>query len=151
MRYPVEDGDEGGVVLLGRTQQMPRHGVGVAGGGRHHDPDVRRADEFGGQDTVAYDERVDVGGVQQGEAARQPGGGLDAQGGPFLGRVPVGSVEVVALTGVGGLLGRQPDAGELGQHPDVGEPVMIIRMADEHRRARGRPQHPGFADAPSDE
>lgn len=70
---PVEDADEGGVVFLGGAQEVPGDGVGVAGGGGDHHPDVGGGDEFGGEQAVAGDQGVDVGGVQEGEAAGRVG------------------------------------------------------------------------------
>lgn len=144
VRHPVEDGDEGGVVLLGRTQQIPGHGVGVPRRGGHHHPDVGGADEFRGEHAVPYDEGVDVGRVQQRETARQADGGLDPQGSLLV--VPAGGTEVVQAVRVPGLTRRQPDPGQLRQHPHPGEPVVVVRVADEHRCPGRRTQHTGLAD-----
>ncbi|GAA3234050.1 hypothetical protein GCM10020256_50630 [Streptomyces thermocoprophilus] len=83
------------------------------------------------------------GGVEEGEAGRHGVGGLDAQdAGGFL----VGEEQVVS----GVLLGH-PHAREVGQYAHPAEPVMVLRVAYEHRRPRRRPQHSRLADAPSDQ
>lgn len=157
MRDPVEDGDEGGLVLLGGAQQVPGHGVGVPRGGGDHDPDVGGADEFGGEGAVLDDEGVDVGGVEDGEAAGQGGDGLDPHlAGGVAGAVAACGGASVAGAGPGGgegfvLAVRHPHAHQVGQHPHSGEPVVVIRMADEHRGTRGGAEHPCLADLTSDE
>lgn len=105
MGHAVEDGDEGRVVLLGAAQQVPGHGVGVAGGGGDHDPDVGGADELGGEYAVVGDEGVDVGRVEEGEPAGQVAGGLDAQ-------------DVLAVVG-GGEAPRSVSSGHCGTHTRV--------------------------------
>ncbi len=152
MRDPVEDGDEGGSVLLGGAQQVPGDGVGVPRGGGDHHPDVGGADELGGECPVLDHQGVDVGGVEDGEPARQAGNGLDPH---LAGRVGFGR-SAVAGPGSGGgghllLPVRHPDPHQVGQYAHSGEPVVVIRMADEHRCTRGRAQHPGFADLSADE
>ncbi len=130
---PVQDGHEGGVVLLGGAQQMPGDGVGVPGGRRDHDPDVGGADQFGGEGAVVAEEGVDVGGVEEGQAGGQGVGRLQPQH-------PGG-----VLAGQHQLLGRivfgHPHAREVGQYAHPAEPVMVLRMADQHRRPGRRPQH----------
>lgn len=122
---------------------MPRHGVGVPGRGGHHDPYVGGADELGGQDPVPYDERVDVGGVQEGQPPGEGRGGLH----PQHGVVPLAvGAEVVEPVRVRDLPRRQPHAGELREHPHPGEPVVVVRVADEYGRARRRAQHTGLTD-----
>ena len=59
-----------GAAFGGLAQQVPGHGVGVAGGGGDEQPQVGGGEQLGGQLPVGPDDRVDVGGVQQ----RQPGG-----------------------------------------------------------------------------
>lgn len=143
--HSVEDGDEGRVVLLGAAQQAPGHGVGVAGGGGDHDPDVGGADEPGGEHAVVGDEGVDVGRVEEGEPAGQVAGGLDAQD-VF---VVVGGGEGPELCVVGPPW--RPYAGEVGQDSGPGEPAVVLRVADEYGGAGRGPQHPGLADLPPDE
>ncbi len=142
--HPVQDGDQADVVLLGGAQHVPGDGVGVAGGGGDHDPDVGGADEFGGQDPVVGHQGIDVGGVQEGEAGRQGVGGLDAQ---HAGGVLAGQEQVVRRVLVVG----HPYAREVGQHPHAAEPVVVLRMADQHGRPCRRPQHARLADAPAHE
>ena len=139
--HPVEDGDERGVVLLGGTQQMPGHRVGVPGGRGDHDPDVGRADQFGGEHPVVGHEGVDVGRVEEGEPAREGVGGLDAQ----HARVVLARQQWI----VPGVLLGHPHAREVGQYAHPAEPVMVLRVAHEHRSARRGPQYPGLADPPS--
>ena len=143
MRHSVEHSHEGDVELLGGAQHVPGDGVGVAGGGGDHDPDVGGADEFGGQDTVVGDQGVDVGRVEEGEAGREGLGGLDAQ---YACGVLAGEQQVV-----GGVLLGHPHAREVGQHSHPAEPVMVLRMADQHGGACRRPQHARFTDPPSHE
>ncbi len=88
----VEDGDEGGVVLLRGAQEVPGDGVGVAGRGGDHHPDVRGADEPGGEFAALDDEGVDVGCVEEGEPGGEGVGLLDAQGAPAAGAVVAGLV-----------------------------------------------------------
>lgn len=140
MRHPVEDGHERGVVLLGGAQEMPGDGVGVAGGRGHHDPDIGGADQFGGERAVVGDQGVDVGRVQEREAPRDGVGGLDAQ---HARGVLAREQDVVARIVVG-----HPHAGEVGQYAHSAEPVMVLRMADQHRRPGGRPQHARLAHPP---
>lgn len=121
---------------------MPRHRVRVPGRGGHHDPYVGGADEFGGQDPVPYDEGVDVGGVQERESPGQGRRGLHAEDGVVA--VPV--AEVVQPVRVGDLTRRQPHPGQLRQHPHPGEPVVVVRVADEHGGPRRRAQHTGLTD-----
>lgn len=147
---PVEDADEGGVVFLGGAQEVPGDGVGVAGGGGDHHPDVGGGDEFGGEQAVAGDQGVDVGGVEEGEAAGQGRGGLDAQDGG------VGAAGVVVLVEVGAgaaavVPGGVRDAGEAGQDAAGAEPVVVVGVADQDRGAGGGAQHARFADLPSDQ
>ncbi len=144
MRHPVQHRDQADVVLLGGAQHVPGDGVGVAGCGGDHDPDVGGVDELGGEDPVVGDQGVDVGRVEEGEAGRQGLGGLDAQDARG---VLAGQQQVVGRVLVVG----HPDAGEVGQHPHSAEPVVILRMADEHRRPCRRPQHPRLADTPAHE
>ncbi len=141
--HPVEHGDQGGVVLLGGTQQMPGHGVGVPGGRGDHHPDVGGADQFGRQYAVVGDEGVDVGRVQEGDAGRQGVGGLDAQ---YARGVLARQEQVVVRFPVG-----HPHAREVGQHPHAAEPVVILRMAHQHRRPGRGPQHTRLADPPPHE
>lgn len=42
------------------------------------------------------------------------------------------------------LAGRGPDPHQVGEHPHPGEPVMVIRMADEHRGPCRGPEYAGF-------
>ncbi|BFO21624.1 hypothetical protein SHKM778_80120 [Streptomyces sp. KM77-8] len=139
MGYAVENGHQGDVVLLGGAQHVPGDGVGVAGGGGDHDPDVGGGDEFGGEDAVVGDEGVDVGRVQEGEAGRQGVGGLDPQ---HPRGVLAGQQQVVGGVPVVG----HPHACEVGQHPHSAEPVVVLRMADKYRCACRGPQHPRLAD-----
>ncbi len=134
VRHPVEHGGEGDVVLLRAAEQVPGDGVGVPGGGGDEHPDVRGADEIGGQIAVARDERVDVGGVQQGEARGQGPGGDDAERG-----LPVA------------LLPRPAHPAELRENAPAVEPPLVFGVADEHGRPGGGPQHPGLGDAAPDE
>ncbi len=136
--HAVEDGDEGGVVLLGGAQQVPGDGVGVAGGRGDHDPDVGGADQFGGEGAVVGDQGVDVGRVEEGEPARECFGGLDAQ---HARGVLAGQQQIVAWV----LLG-DPHPREVGQDAHPAEPVVILRMADEHRCACRGAQHARLAD-----
>ncbi len=161
VRHPVQDGDERDVVLLGRTQQVPGHGVRVPGGGGDEHPDVGGADQLGGQLAVAGDEGVDVGGVEEGEAAGQGVVGLDAQGG----RRAVLLVRAVAALlrlrlppppfsppiGACRLLRGHPDPAQLRQHPQPREPVVVVGVAHQYGRTRGRSQHSGRRDPPPDE
>ncbi len=140
--HAVEDGDEGGVVLLRGAQEVPGDGVGVAGGGGDHHPDVRGADEPGGEFAALDDEGVDVGGVEEGEAGGEGVGLLDAQGAAAAGLVVGG----VAVGGAGA-----PDACEVREDTRVGEPVAVVRVADEDGGAGGGSEHAGFADAAADE
>lgn len=151
--HPVEDGDEGDLVLLGGAQQVPGHGVRVPGGGGDHDPDVGGADEFGGQGAVVDHEGVDVGGVEEGEAAGQGGDGLDAYF-AVLALAVAGAVGGAGVAGVafGFLLAlRQPDPQQVGKYAHAGEPVVVVGVTDEDRRSSGRAQHAGFADLPAHE
>jgi hypothetical protein len=79
---------------------------------------------------------------EEGEAGRQGVGGLDAQDARG---VLAGQQQVVG----GVLVVGHPDAGEVGQYAHAAEPVVVLRMADEHRRPCRRPQHPRLADAPA--
>ncbi len=147
-------------MLLGGTQQMPGHRVGIPGSGGHHHPYVGSGDQLGGEAAAVGDERVDVGRVEEGESAGQGVRGLDPQGAfGFLTapaavavrRQVVVVVVAVPLAALRGLLRGHPHAGQVGQDAHPGEPVMIIRMADEHRRTRRGPQHARLADLPADE
>lgn len=121
---------------------MPGHGVGVAGGRGDHDPDVGRADQLGGQHPVVGHQGVDVGRVQEGDSAGEGVGGLDPQ---HTHTVLTGEEQLVPR-----VLMRHPHAREVGQHPHAAEPVMVLRVADEHRCAGRRPQHAGLADPAPD-
>ncbi len=150
VRHPVQDGDEGGLVLLGGAQEVPGDGVGVPRGGGDHHPDVGGADEFGGECPVVDHEGVDVGGVEDGEAARQAGDGLDPD---LAGLVAALGSDVAAARAPGGgsggrvvVLVRHPEPHQVGQYAHPGEPVVVVGVADEHRCAGGRAQHAGFAD-----
>ena len=66
--HPVEQHGERGAALLGGLQHVPRHGVGVAGGRRDEQPQVGGGEQLRGEPPVRGDDRVDVGGVEEGEA-----------------------------------------------------------------------------------
>ena len=140
--HPVEDGDQGGLVVLGGAQEVPGDGIGVPRGRGDHDPDVGGADQFGGEDTVVGDEGVDVGGVEEGEPTRQALGGLDTQDPrPVL----AGEQQIVAgfLSRLGG---RHPHAREVGQYAHPAEPVMVLGMADQYGGPGRGPQYAGLTD-----
>lgn len=138
VRNAVEDAHERHVVLLRGAQEVPGHGVGVPCRRGDHDPDVGGADEFGGQDAVVGDQGVDIGRVQEGEAGRKGLRGLDAQ---EASAVLAGQQQVVR-----GLLMGHPHAREVGQYAHAAEPVMVLRVAHQHRRPGRRPQHARLAD-----
>lgn len=144
VRDSVEDGGEGDVVLLGGAQQVPGQRVGVAGGGGDQDPDVGRADQLGGEFTVAGDQGVDVGGVEEGQAARERVVAFQPEFGPG-GLAAVGGVVVAPDPLAYGPGARQP-----GQHARVGEPGAVLGMAHQHRRTGGGAQDTRFADTTAD-
>ena len=70
-RDAVEHERQRGAAVARRLQQLPRHGVGVAGGGRDEQPRVGRGEQLPRERAVGLHHRVDVGRVEQGEARRQ--------------------------------------------------------------------------------
>ena len=126
---------------------MPGHGVGVADGGGDHDPDVGGADQLGGEDAVVGDEGVDVGRVEEGEPARAGCRRSRCAATFALGRPPRRRAVSRASRPSSSCCGH-PHAGEVGQHPHPGEPVVVVRMADQHGRTGGGPQHARLADPP---
>ena len=70
-RHPVEHDGQRGAALLRRPEQVPGDGVGVAGRRRDEDPQVGRRQQLTGELAVGLHHRVDVGGVEQGEAGGQ--------------------------------------------------------------------------------
>ncbi len=67
----VEHDRDGGAALARFAQQIPRDRVGVAGGGRDEDPQVCGGEQLGREIPVGRDDTVDVGRVEQGEAAAE--------------------------------------------------------------------------------
>ena len=125
-RHPVEQHGERGAALLSGLQDVPRHGVGVSGGRRDEQPQVRGGEQLRREPPVRGHDRVDVGGVEEGEARVQRRRRDQLQ-------------RVVVRADAAG-------AGQLGQHAGVGEPAQVVGMADEHGGAGGGAQHPGRRD-----
>ena len=123
---PVEHDRDGGAAVGGLLEEVPRHLVGVARGRGHEQPEVGRREQLGGERAVALLDRVDVGGVEQGEPLRDRGRG-----------------DQLERAGVAGGARR---AFEVGQDPARVEPVGVGRVVHQHRRARGRPEHARLAD-----
>ena len=113
-----------------RAQIVPGHGVGVTGGGGDEEPQVGGGQQLGRQRPVLGDHRVDVGGVQDGQAGRQ--GRLGHQ---------------LQSLGVGHPVGA---AAEPRQDPVGAEPAGVAGVMDEHRRAGGRTDHARRAHHASD-
>ena len=130
-RHPVEHDGQRGAALLRGLQEVPRHRVGVAGGGGDEQPEVGGGEQLGGEPAVGADHGVDVGGVEDGEP------GVERRRGDELERAVVGA-------GAAG-------AGQLGQHAGVGEPLHVVGVADQHGRAGGGAQHPGRGDLLADQ
>ena len=130
-RHAVEHEAERGAAVARGVQELPGHGVGVAGGGGHEQPRVGGGQELTGQVAVGLDHRVDVGGVEQRQAGRQ--------------RVARSDLHAAAV-------GRSADgAAQPRKHALILEPANVGGMAHEHRRARGGPQNAGGADLDSHE
>ena len=79
-RGAVEHDRHGGTALGGLAQEVPRHLVGVPGGGGDEEPEVGGGQQLGGQGAVALLDRVDVGCVEDGEALRHRLGRRPAAG-----------------------------------------------------------------------
>jgi hypothetical protein len=70
-RYPVEQHRQRGAALLGGLQDVPRHGVGVAGGGGDEQPQVGCGEQLRREPPVRGHDGVDVRGVEEGEPRDQ--------------------------------------------------------------------------------
>ena len=70
VRHPVDDDDQRQAAVAGPEQDVPRHAVGVAGRGRDEDAEVGGLREAVGQLPVRVLDRVDVGRVDERDAAR---------------------------------------------------------------------------------
>ena len=71
LRHAVEHDGQRGAAVAGGVQQVPRHGVGVAGRGGHEQPGVGGGEELGGERAVGLHHRVDVRRVEQRQARRE--------------------------------------------------------------------------------
>ena len=67
-RHPVQHHRHRGAALGRGPQELPGHGVGVTGRRGDEQPEVGGGQQLGGQLPVLRDHRVDVGGVQDGQA-----------------------------------------------------------------------------------
>ncbi len=115
------------------AQQMPRHRIGVAGGRRHEQPHVGRAEQAYGEIAVGVD-RVDVGDVEDGEPGRHTVVHVQNHRGPLVGRPR-----------------SARDPAKAGQHARAGEPVPLRCAAHHDGDARGGTQDPCGADLAPDE
>ena len=130
-RRAVQHDRHGGRALGGLAQEVPRHLVCVPRGRGDEQPQVGGREQLGREHTVALLDRVDVGGVEDRQARRHRGRGDQLEG-----------LGVVGLPG---------DALELGQQPVLPEPLRVVGVVHQHRRAGGGPQHAGRGDAGPDQ
>lgn len=161
---PVEDHRDLRAALGGTVQEVPRDGVGVAGGRRDEQPQVGRGEELRGELAVRRLHGVDVGRVHEREALRQRVARDEAQRARRVGRRgglagpgPGTDAGRGAGRGAGcGARGRRPravlaHAREPGQHAVGREPALVERVVDEDGRARRRAQHAGRRDVLAEE
>ena len=132
--HAVEDDRDGRAPLRGCAEQVPRHGIGVAGGRGDEEPKIGGSEQLPGEFAVGLDHGVDVGGVEQRHPRRQ-GGRADQSHGAGL--------------RLGGLGARDPR--QSGQDAVVREPVSVIGVVDEHWPRRRRPNDPGAGDLRPDQ
>ena len=125
-RHTVEHDGDNGLSLGGGAEVLPRDGVGVARCRGDEQPQVGGGEKLGRQRPVLRDDRVDVGRIEDREAARQPRFRHHLQG--------------------AGIVRGACGAGEAGQDLVGGEPLGIVGVVHQHRRAGGRPDHAGAAD-----
>ena len=62
--HAVENERERRAAVARRTEELPRHRIGLAGGGRDEEPSVGRREELAGENTVLGEDGVNVGRVQ---------------------------------------------------------------------------------------
>jgi hypothetical protein len=65
--YPVEQHRQRGAALLRGLQDVPRHGVRIAGGGGDEQPEVGCGEQLRREPPVGRHDGVDVGSVEEGE------------------------------------------------------------------------------------
>ena len=120
LRHPVENEGERRPAVARRTEELPRHRVGVAGGGRDEEPSVGRREELAGERAVLGEDGVDVGRVEEGEPLRK--------------RLRRRELQRPRLR----LAAARPR--QAGQDARALEPLEVVRVEGEHRRARRRAQ-----------
>ena len=130
-RHAVEHDGQRGAALLRGPQEVPGDRVGVAGRGRDEEPQVGGGEQLGGELAVGGDDRVDVGGVEQGEPGASDGA---ATSWSVRWSVPAPLVRVSPGST------RSP---ENQRH--------VVGVADQHGRAGGGAQHPGGGDLRADQ
>ena len=111
-------------------QEIPRNGIGVAGGSGDEHPNVGSSQELGGQFPVGSVDGIDIRSIQQCH--------------PFGNRVGRHQSQLTMHVTTK-LLGAS-GAGQARQDGGVGEPLRVVRVMDQYRRPSGRTQHPGTAD-----
>ena len=127
----VEHHRDRGAAFGRLAQVVPGDLVGVAGGGRDEEPEVRGREELGRELPVALVDRVDVRGVEDRQSLGHLGAGAQPE--------PVGRVA------------RDVGAGEVRQDAVGLEPGTVVGVVREDRRAGRGPQHAGLGDDLADD
>ena len=117
-RGAVEHHGHCGGAVGRELQELPGHLVGVARGRGDEDPQVGRGEQLGREDPVGLLDGVDVGSVQDCQAGVEPVAGDQLQ------RTRV--------------VGRMIDALQLGEQAVLAEPVAVLGVVHQHRRAGRR-------------
>ena len=118
--HPVENERKRRPAVARRTEELPRHRVGVAGGSRDEEPSVGRREELAGERAVLGEDGVDVGRVEEGEPLRK--------------RLRRRELHVP------GRASPPLAARQAGQDSRAVEPLEVVRVEGEHRRAGRRAQ-----------
>jgi hypothetical protein len=119
--HPVENERKRCPPFACRTEELPRHRVGIAGGGRNEEPPVGRGQELVGERAILGEDGVDVGRVEEGE--------------PLWKRSRRRELQRPRL----GLAAARPR--QARQYARALEPLEVVRVEGEHRRAGRRAQH----------
>ncbi len=118
-----------------RVEQFPGHGVGVAVGGGDEEPQIGGGKQFLGQGAVFFGDRVDIGRVDERDAARQ---GRRGYGHERLRNQRVGTGQALPLLHAGAGQGRQKTVG--------GQGGLVFGAVEQHGVAGGGSNRAGLGE-----